>query len=475
MSPSTPQALYNAALEESADAILIVDLTTLTGRLRPRIVFANDAYFELTGYDRADLADGIYPVILGRETDVAIVDSSVASILEGRSVEAEVRLYTKPCEPFWAFIRAHPLRSIPGYCVLTIHDVSEQRAARSTLDMLSEAVDNAMDFILVTELSGDEAGTPVFVYANRAFLEATGYERDDLTGKPYTTIYSSDNDPRLMDSIRANIETGAPNYREMRCRRKDGSDFWIEFVAKPFTDRHGHTMRISVGRDITLRRRTTNQMSLLFRAMAESPDRIILYELDSKTDSLESSFENDAALDRKRHTLLELLDEREDIRAHLASGSAIEDIFVEDWPPGHQSVVALTANALRNGNRIEAVLTREQVLQQSGAQSGYGSRLLTLANLMPALRHASTRAERLTILRALLLDAFGVHLRASGAGSTDRFDVDLAGRVAYFSYAGQAIEATWSGVLDAGALTAMRFLVEAAMELDSAHAQGSSR
>lgn len=70
------------------------------------------------------------------------------------------------------------------------------------------------------------------------------------------------------------------------------------------------------------------------------------------------------------------------------------------------------------------------------------------------------------MLRALLLDAFEVELRHIGPGPSSEFEVDLLGRIARFAYVGHTVEASWNCIIDRAAVTAMRFLVEAAMEHD---------
>jgi PAS domain S-box-containing protein len=332
--------------------------------------------------------------------------------------------------------------------------------------MINEAIEQASDFVIVTDSQSHAVGGPRIVYANRALFEATGFEPEDLLGKSYTTIYSKNNDPKLMAAIRDAIEAGKPNYREMLAARKDGSDFWIEFVAKPFTVEDA-TFRMSIGRDITTRKRTFNQIALLFSAFEQSANRVALYE-PNEAGELAASYENEPAIAAGSHRLLDLwrgpAESACAFRERLLAGESVQRIYAESDASGVPAVVELIARGVRNGNELGAVLTIERVLARADGTEGYSSRLITFARLLPALAEANTTIERFSVLRALLLDTFAAEVEAGQPSTGSGVHIAPGSNTAHFTFSGTSYIARWAKALEPSSLTALRFCIEAAIE-----------
>ena len=67
------------------------------------VVYANDAFFELTGYSASEV-----PKILGEESDKDAILDAVQAILHGQSTEGKTILYRRDGGTFDAHWRAHP-------------------------------------------------------------------------------------------------------------------------------------------------------------------------------------------------------------------------------------------------------------------------------------------------------------------------------------------------------------------------------
>ncbi|MCG5243479.1 ATP-binding protein [Azospirillum doebereinerae] len=74
--------------------------------------------------------------------------------------------------------------------------------------------------------------TPL-VYCNRAFLEMTGYGRDEVIGRNARFLQDPDTDPAAMAELRAAMAEGRPASVELLNRRKDGATFWNALVLRP--------------------------------------------------------------------------------------------------------------------------------------------------------------------------------------------------------------------------------------------------
>lgn len=335
--------------------------------------------------------------------------------------------------------------------------------------VLVAALDEAADFVVVTDDTPIDSGGPYIAYVNRAFLMATGYEARDVLGKPYSFLASPRNAPGLMESIARTIAAGGTNYRESLALRRDGSDFWIEFVGKPFVDDEGRHYRLIIGRDISERRRSLAQIALLFAATEQSSDAIALYEARSDG-MMEMTYENEVAYRRGNARLIELWHEgngeRHPLRAALERGEEVREFFAEFDRDGAPVLIEFHARAIRNEMRLEAIVTLERTLTASNGTTDetYESRLLRVAALLTALAAARSHAERLAILRAILLDAFGAEVAASPTPVLPSVSLDAQRNCATFNLRGQPYTVTWERPLESTALTALRFCLETVIE-----------
>jgi PAS domain S-box-containing protein len=156
----------------------------------------------------------------------------------------------------------------------------EDRGAHVRL--LARVLDEASDFVLITDFTPPSQGGPFIEYANQSLLLATGYRFDEIAGKPYASIIAEDNDPRALETINHNLEAARVNEKEILLRRKDGSSFWVEFTGKPLGDEPtGLQHWVSVGRDITLRKQSMEQLATLMTAMDAVSGHLEIYTLEN--------------------------------------------------------------------------------------------------------------------------------------------------------------------------------------------------
>jgi PAS domain S-box-containing protein len=146
--------------------------------------------------------------------------------------------------------------------------------------LLARAMDEALDLVLITDATPPSRGGPFIQYANTSFLRTTGFELEDIAGKPYSAIIADDNDPMALETIARNLEAERVNEKEIRVKRKDGSSFWVEFTGKILHDSVA-SYWVAVGRDISLRRQTHEQLAALTTAIYAVSGHLEIYTLDN--------------------------------------------------------------------------------------------------------------------------------------------------------------------------------------------------
>ena len=87
----------------------------------------------------------------------------------------------------------------------------------------------ADDELLV--LVGDQVSN--FVYANPAYLRASGYEWSELKGTPTSRMLHPGNPPQVMADMVVTIRAKQPWTGIIRNRRKSGEDYWLRLNISP--------------------------------------------------------------------------------------------------------------------------------------------------------------------------------------------------------------------------------------------------
>lgn len=187
------------------------------------------------------------------------------------------------------------------------------------LRLLARVLDEAQDFILITDSTPPSQGGPFVYYANASLLRSTGYTAEEIAGQSYRTLLDADNDPAALDSIARSIEAQQICEKEIRLRRKDGSVFWVEFTGKPLHE-EGSMHWVAVGRDITVRRRAQDEMAALLNAIDSVSDHLEIYALEDG--QYVAAFQN-AASDPDASLFVETVLNQQPLRERLERGETV--------------------------------------------------------------------------------------------------------------------------------------------------------
>jgi PAS domain S-box-containing protein len=87
-------------------------------------------------------------------------------------------------------------------------------------------------------MDAKETGTPI-IFANDAFLELTGYGREEVLGQDFNFLMARGADPDALARIEAAFAGTAKGGSEIFYRRKDGSEFWSALLISPVEDENG--------------------------------------------------------------------------------------------------------------------------------------------------------------------------------------------------------------------------------------------
>ncbi len=79
----------------------------------------------------------------------------------------------------------------------------------------------------------------IITYVNKAFCKLSGYEKDELIGKPHNIVRHPDMPKSVFKSLWENLEKNQSWRGIIKNLRKDGKYYWVEAFIEPIFDENG--------------------------------------------------------------------------------------------------------------------------------------------------------------------------------------------------------------------------------------------
>lgn len=133
-------------------------------------------------------------------------------------------------------------------------DITKRKRAEVEVNMLSHALKNISECIMVMDLKGN------IIFVNDSFLETYGYEKDELIGRPVNILHSENNPPDVIKNI-IPATLKARWQGELTSKRKDGVEFSSSLSTSIVEDGNGKpVVIIGVLQDISERKLLEDQL-----------------------------------------------------------------------------------------------------------------------------------------------------------------------------------------------------------------------
>jgi PAS domain S-box-containing protein len=226
-------------------------------------VYLSPRWKEMLGYADQELLNRFdtWKELIHREDRTRVLDA-IDGYLQGRSREFEVeyRMWHRDATCRWVLARGAALRDPTGkpYRMAGSHtDLTAWKRAEERLRLLESAIFHATDAVIITEAEATNLPGPRIVYVNEAFCRQTGYRPEEVVGETPRLLHGPGADPAVLDRLAGALRNWNQITVELLNRRKDGSEYWVEFSLVPIADKSGlFTHWVSVQRDISERKKT---------------------------------------------------------------------------------------------------------------------------------------------------------------------------------------------------------------------------
>lgn len=257
--------LSKKRLETQSRALEVFDIvseTDLTGRL----VYVNDRFCELTGYSREELLGKDYRLIKSDYHSKAFFRRLWKTISRGEVWTGEIKNKSKSGEHFWVQTIIAPLLDDDGKLdrflsvqrdVTRIHEKRERNEEFAR--RFNQILQNSHSMIISTDLRGD------IVFANKPFLEATGYDDRDILGKHWIDHFIP---PDQRKEVQRLWLEALANRKETRFEANvisvSGQTREVMWYLSPARNQEGEVFAMTlVGEDVTEKKSTQEAMTSL--------------------------------------------------------------------------------------------------------------------------------------------------------------------------------------------------------------------
>ena len=251
---------YRVIVETACEGIWKIDSDVIT-------TFVNGRMAELLGYTAQEmLGRPLFDFLF--ESDIGQKRSELRRRRDGISEQVETRYRRKDGSVLWARVASSPIIGEDGGfegAFAMVSDITEQkrneaeeRRSRQIISLLSEAVEQTADSVVITDSQG------TIEYVNPAFETTTGYGRAEAVGKTPRILKSNLHDKDFYRRLWDQILRGEPFRGTLVNRKKSGELFWAEQTITPIKDSIGTTTHfVSVLKDITeLRKKQEREFQL---------------------------------------------------------------------------------------------------------------------------------------------------------------------------------------------------------------------
>jgi len=324
------EARFRALLEAVPDGVVI------TG-LEGKIVYVNGQTEQLFGYGRAELIGQPVEILVPERLRAGHPAHRRAYGQEPRvrAMGAKQELYGRrrdgselPIE-----VSLSPLQAEEQLVISSIRDITERRQSDELRFRMAAIVESSGDAIIGMTLEG------VITSWNEAATRIFGYARDEILGKPVTTLIPPDRqheEPQILAGLARGERV--EQFDTVRLR-KDGKRMDVSLTSSPVRDAGGRLIGASkIVRDITERRRAEIALAQA-RDLAEAASR----ELEAFSYSV-----------------------AHDLRAPLRAMNGFAHLLLQSYPDkldadGQDWLQEIVLNAKKMAELIDALLSLARV------------------------------------------------------------------------------------------------------------------
>jgi len=231
---SLGSAWFENCLNHLNDAILITEAKQLDDP-GPRVLWANDTFYQITGYEPLEVIGKTPRILQGPLTDKSVLKTLRSALEKGEACRVELLNYKKDGSTFWSEFEVTPVINEVGrdtHLISVQRDITERKQNELELRLSENRLRLALgvtkqcwfDLDIRTDLT---LHSPEY---SQLFEYDSTDQRSSL--QAWEDSLHPDDHGAVMAAFRSCLSQGSPLSMEYRWRTKDGHWLWINSSAE---------------------------------------------------------------------------------------------------------------------------------------------------------------------------------------------------------------------------------------------------
>ncbi|MDP3330412.1 MAG: PAS domain S-box protein, partial [Methylococcaceae bacterium] len=220
------QSQENSQLRHALDIHALVSIADVTGC----ITHVNNQFCEISGYSESELLGQDHRILNSHYHDQAFFSEIWRTITQGKPWQGEVCNRNKQGQLYWVASTIVPLlgqNGKPTQYISIRREITNIKENEIRLLTLKRALDASREMIIVTDDHG------CIQYVNPALLDFTGWQEEQLVGRPPNMLDSPNADQPTLADMQQCLRQGKAWNGRLLNRRKGTAPFSIAGQTTP--------------------------------------------------------------------------------------------------------------------------------------------------------------------------------------------------------------------------------------------------
>lgn len=229
-----PEEEYFKLLEVYSQNV-IASKTDLQGK----IVYVSEAFCDISGYTREELIGQPHSIVRHPDTPSSLFEELWKTIKSTKTFKAEIKNKKKNGDYYWVDVTISPIlddfNNIVGYGAVR-HDITDKKKIEELNIENQKLIDSFSKYVIAskTDLLGN------ITYVTDAFCKISGYKKEELIGKVHNIVRHPDMAKDFYKKLWRTIKSGKTFYGEVKNKKKNGDDYWVDVAITQDFDKDGN-------------------------------------------------------------------------------------------------------------------------------------------------------------------------------------------------------------------------------------------